>query len=76
LTTREFASVFELSQPSLNAFERKRILGKDILKRLEVILDFPEVALNFLILNGGFLMHEKCVKAINEVKGRQIHSVK
>ena len=36
LTTREFAAVFEFSQNSLNALERGRITGSEILKRLEM----------------------------------------
>ena len=37
LTTREFSAIFEFSQSSLNALERNRILGSEILKRLEII---------------------------------------
>lgn len=59
LTTREFAKIFELSQSSLNALEKKRALGKDLLKRLEIILKFPSVALYFLIVNGGMLIYDK-----------------
>lgn len=58
-TTREFAKVFELSQSSLNALEKKRALGKDLLKRLEIILKFPSVALYFLTVNGGTIIHDK-----------------
>src|SRR3990167_7969123 len=45
LTTREFASVFEFSQSSLNALERGRRKGVETLKRLEILLHFPKVAL-------------------------------
>lgn len=65
LTTREFAAVFEFSQTSLNSFERNRILGNEIIKRLEIILNFPAVALDFLLINGGSLVHEKWSKATN-----------
>lgn len=68
LTTREFASVFELSQASLNAFERGRSAGKEISKRLETILHFPVVALDFLLFNGGCLMYEKWEKATDILK--------
>ena len=68
LTTREFAAVFEFSQTSLNALERNRILGNEILKRLELILNFPPVALHFLLINGGHLIHEKWIKAVNRLK--------
>jgi HipA-like protein len=71
LTTREFAAVFEFSQSSLNALERNRILGSEILKRLEIILNFPNVALDFLLVNGGHLIHEKWIKATNKLKEQQ-----
>ncbi len=58
-TTREFAHVFEIPQASVNALERKRCSGKDLLKRLEIIIRFPTVALYLLIINGGILPHEK-----------------
>ena len=58
-TTREFAAIFEIPQASLNALERKRSSGKDLLKRLEIILRFPAVALYFLLANGGILPYEK-----------------
>ncbi len=59
LTTREFAQIFEISQPALNALERKRSSGKDLLKRLEIIAKFPDVALYFLLINGGILQSQK-----------------
>lgn len=68
LTTREFAAVFELSQSSLNALERDRILGNKILKQIEIILNFPNIALDFLLINGGYLVHEKWTKANNMLK--------
>ncbi len=68
LTTREFAAVFEFSQASLNALERNRILGSEIMKRLEIILNFPAVALYFLFVNGGHLIDEKWNKANNQLK--------
>ncbi len=71
LTTREFSAVFEFSQSSLNALERNRILGSEILKRLEIILNFPDVALDFLLVNGGHLIHKKWIKATNKLKEQQ-----
>ena len=58
-TTREFARVFEIPQASLNALERRRNSGKDLLKRLEIIVRFPAVALYFIFINGGILPYEK-----------------
>jgi HipA-like protein len=68
LTTREFSAIFEFSQSSLNALERNRILGSEILKRLEIIINFPNVALDFLVVNGGHLIYEKWIKASNKLK--------
>ncbi len=59
LTTREFAHLFELSQSSINALERKRSSGKDLLKRLEIILKFPDVGFYLVTVNGGILLPEK-----------------
>ncbi len=68
LTTREFAAVFEFSQNSLNALERGRRGGVEILKRLEILLHFPNVALYFLLVNSGYLAHEKWVAASEKIK--------
>lgn len=64
LTTREFANIFELSQSSLNAIECDRTSGKETLKKLEVIIQFPVVALHFLLINGGFISNEKMSNSI------------
>jgi len=55
----------------INALERNRILGSEILKRLEIILNFPSVALDFLLINGGHVIYEKWVKATNKLKEKQ-----
>lgn len=67
-TTREFANVFEISQASLNALERNRIAGKEIVKRLEIIINFPAIALYYLMINGGFLSYHKRDQAIKIFK--------
>ena len=68
LTTREFAAVFEFSQNSLNALERGRRGGIEILKRLEILLRFPNVALYLLLVNSGYLAHEKWLDASEKLK--------
>ncbi|HSX04663.1 MAG TPA: HipA N-terminal domain-containing protein [Rhabdochlamydiaceae bacterium] len=68
LTTREFSAVFEFSQNSLNALERGRITGSEILKRLEILLNFPDVTSYFLLVNSGYLIHEKWVFATEKLK--------
>lgn len=76
LTTREFASVFEFSQASLNALERGRTSGKDILKRLEILLNYPVVALDFLLLNGGYITNDKSNAAFEKLKRLAEHQNK
>ena len=66
-TTREFAKIFEFSQPSLNALERGRTSGKDILKRLEILLYYPAVALDLLLLNSGYLNYDKWMFAMKTI---------
>lgn len=68
LTTREFAAVFEFSQTSLNALENDRIAGIEILKRLEILLQFPEVAQYFLLINSGHLVHAKWLATNDKIK--------
>lgn len=68
LTTREFAAVFEFSQNSLNAFEKGRRKGVEILKRLEILLHFPAVALYFLSINSGYLPYEKWLDASEKLE--------
>lgn len=70
LTTREFAAVFELSQSSLNALERNRIVGNEIIKRLEILLKHPKVALELLRLNGGYLIEQRWGYAIRQLVER------
>lgn len=59
LTTRDFAKVFEFSQTAITAFEGGKIAGKDVGKRLEILLHFPEVALQLLKINSGQIVFEK-----------------
>lgn len=75
LTTREFAAVFEFSHTSLNAFERGKTSGKDILKRLEILLNFPVVALDLLFVNSGLLVYEKWSNATEKLKERAKNTI-
>jgi HipA-like protein len=63
LTTREFAYIFEIAHSSFNTLARKKSSGKDLLKRLEIILKFPEVALYLVTVNGGILAPHKLAHA-------------
>lgn len=55
LTTREFCHLFEIAQSSLHFIEKGDKVGKDVLKRLELIVRFPEVAWHQYYLNGAAL---------------------
>ncbi len=70
-TTREFASVFDLTQASLNALERNRTSGKELLKRLELAIQFPSVAMYYLLINGGSVVGrkvEQATKTLNKLR--------
>ena len=71
LTTREFAKVFEFSQTSINALERGRSSGKDIIKRVEILLHFPEVAAELLLINSGYLSYEKWRRATEKLRAKE-----
>lgn len=59
LTTREFASCFEISRSSLLRLEHGDHSGNEILKRVEIYVRFPEVALNQIKRKGSILTREK-----------------
>jgi HipA-like protein len=68
LTTREFANIFEISQKSLNAIETGRSESHETFRRIEILMLFPALALHFLTLNRGWLVHEKWEKAISALQ--------
>ena len=45
LSTRDFATLFDLSSATLNKIENGKMSGRDILKRIEIYALFKEVAL-------------------------------
>ena len=47
------------SQATINALEKGRSSGKDIVKRLEVLFHYPAVALEFFLFNRGYINDEK-----------------
>ncbi len=59
LTTREFATCFEITQSALVNIELGKVSGKEILKRIEIYASFPEVAISQLKIAGGGLHAEK-----------------
>jgi hypothetical protein len=42
--------------------------GKDLLKKLEIIVKFPEVAIYFININGGFLLSSKKHDILKKLK--------
>lgn len=59
LTVREFAACFDFTQAALTRVERKSSSGREILKRAEIYARFPDVALDQIKRNGGFLSTQK-----------------
>lgn len=68
LTTREFGAIFEFSQNSVNALEKNRNSGVELRKRLELIMYYPQIAIDYLRKNGGYISHKKFVFALDELK--------
>lgn len=59
LTTREFASCFEITQSALVNIEKGKFSRNEILKRIEIYFLFPEVAIFQFKLHGRGLHIEK-----------------
>ena len=68
LTQREFASCFDLPRSSLNKIEQMEESGKEIMKRLEIFVRFPKVALEQVQKRGGALSSKKRVIVENKLK--------
>jgi HipA-like protein len=71
LTTREFASCFELTQSALSKIESGKESGTELLKRLRIYARFPDVALNQLDQTGGVLTDAKrnyCRDVLQKIK--------
>ncbi len=59
LTIREFSDVFDFSPSTIHKIEKGRTTGKDALKRLEIYILFPEIALYEVRKNGFKVSDEK-----------------
>jgi HipA-like protein len=70
LTTREFSLCFDLPRLALMQIENGRSAGKEILKRIELYLHFPEVALFEIQRYGGAINHHKKRNAIKVLKAK------
>jgi HipA-like protein len=65
LTIREFSELFDFAPATINRIENKNISGKDSLKRLEIYIHFPEVAL-FEADKNRFKINEQKFKFVEK----------
>lgn len=76
LSVREFSELFDFSPATIHRIETKKSSGKDALKRLEVYLLFPEVAL-FEVKKNGFKINDLKRKFVEDLlKSRAGKNVK
>ena len=66
LSTRNFALLFSTSPAVLNKIEKGRNSGKELLKRLEIYADFPEVALWMVDANRE-LVHNDVYESVKRI---------
>ena len=66
LTLREFSEIFDFAPATINRIEKKTILGKDALKRLEIYYFFPQVAL-YEINKNRFKINAKKINFANKI---------
>jgi len=65
LTTREFADCFDFSQPGITRVETGQSDGREILKRVEIYTQYPEVAIDQLRRRSAQLHRKKFEHAIH-----------
>ncbi len=59
LSVKEFAACFELSPAAITRVERNQSTGREVLKRVGIYAQYPNVALDQLRLRGGILHADK-----------------
>lgn len=59
LTVREFSEIFDIASSTVYRIEKNLTSGKDALKRLEIYMNFPEVALYEIKKNGNKINEKK-----------------
>ena len=64
LTIREFAEVFGFSTKTIHNIEINKGAAGESIKRLKMLVEFPEVSINQLLRNGGVLSEDKKMEAI------------
>jgi len=70
LTVREFSELFDVATSTLHRIEKNKTSGKDVLKRLEIYLNFPEVAL-YEIMKNGDKINETKRTLVEKILGRE-----
>src|SRR3990167_4052457 len=70
LTVREFCELFDIATSTLHRIEKNRTSGKDTLKRLEIYLNLPEVAL-YEIMKNGDKINETKRTLVEKILGRE-----
>lgn len=70
LTTREFSLCFNISRVTLVKVENSQLSGKEILKRVEIYCNFPQVAIFEIERSGGAINSTKRQKAISILKSK------
>jgi HipA-like protein len=59
LSVKEFAACFEFSPAALTRIELKQSSGREILKRVEIYVRYPQVSVDQIRLHGGILHSKK-----------------
>lgn len=68
LTLREFSSCFQITYAYLNKYENGQMIGVQMKRHLEVLIQFPEVAYASIERYGGMLQDEKRKYALDYLK--------
>lgn len=75
LTTKEFSLGFSIAEKTLISIELGRILGRDVMKRLELYVLFPEVAL-FEFQRNCAQIHREKRKLVEQILSQKIDIVR
>lgn len=62
MSTREFAYCFECTQAAISRIEKGESSGRDLLKRMEIYANFPQVTLEQIEYKGAILHTKKRAK--------------
>lgn len=71
LSTRDFAEAFGITQPTIVRIENKQTSGSEVLKLLDIMYKFPEVAVYYIEKYGAALHSKEKEKLIEMLKSQQ-----